>query len=101
MESAIGKVNVGFVIVAQKPYSEREADSNLSIVGGVRQNADGTWQAVTWYYVHDVDGFGQGDYSRPVETRGEALRYMVRSFAGRGLGREDMLDAYQAGRRRG
>ena len=84
MESKIGSKHCGFELVAQKPYSAVEADSYLSIVGGVREGDYG-WQAVTWCYNATSGGFGHGDYSAPVSTRGEALRAMAISFNYRGL----------------
>ena len=105
MRSAIGKVNVGFEIVAQKPFNADVSAEGLAVVGGLRKHADGTWQSVTWSYCGDFDCYSGGEYSDLCDTREAALHYMLRSFNDRGLGRGmregDMMAAYRAGRQRG
>lgn len=84
MKSVIGRTHCGFALIAQKPYSAAEGDWFLSMVGGVRETERG-FQAVTWCYNEQVDGFAHGDYSRDDLSRREALQVMVASFNERGL----------------
>ena len=57
---AIGKVNAGYEIIAQQPYSDHPDDKHLFIVLGRRPL--GTKEYVTWMYNAKDGSFNWGKY---------------------------------------
>ena len=82
MESLIGKEHAGYTFVAQKPYSDRD-DEPCIVVLGVRPDRDG-WQFVTWIYNPSTTGYFWGSYGLEV-TKREAVKCGLLDFDERGL----------------
>jgi hypothetical protein len=56
--SLIGQGNVGYKVIAQKPYTP--FDPHLTVVIAYRESDD---KYVVWTYNSDTEGYGNGEYT--------------------------------------